>query len=218
MDFEEHSFLKCVPKVLEKMIFDTELSAKAIILSKKDLDTEIRDAVLQMDSHTLEAIGIYVLSLLFREDRKSLFVRAATFIDRLSQCIEFHITVIVQRKQHALGMSKENGSVKGMTKSPAQGAKRKQKDKKVSVKDESTSRTIAIYLMEFLIDRKILNVSEDFIEAEVSNRRGRYTKLKFLYVMCLFDISTLPVKNTLPMIVPPVDWRVKETFQRIKKD
>jgi hypothetical protein len=48
--------------------------------------------------------------------------------DRLSQCIEFHITVIEQRKLHALGIHKEYGSVKGMTKSPAQGAKRKQKD------------------------------------------------------------------------------------------
>lgn len=153
------------------------------------------------------------MSLLFSEDQKSLFVRAATFIDRLSQCIEFHITVIEQRKLHALGIHKEYGSVKGMTKSPAQGAKRKQKDTKVSVKDGSTYRTIAIYLMEFLIDRKILNVSEDFYEKE-SNRvvRGRYTKFQYLYVMCLFDISTLPVKITLPMIVPPVDWRVKDNF------
>jgi hypothetical protein len=36
--------------------------------------------------------------------------------------------VIEQRKLHALGIHKEYGSVKGMTKSPAQGAKRKQKD------------------------------------------------------------------------------------------
>jgi hypothetical protein len=53
MDFEEYSLLKSVPKVLEKLVFEYELSAKATILSKKDLDTEIRDAVLQMDSYTL---------------------------------------------------------------------------------------------------------------------------------------------------------------------
>lgn len=90
-----------VPDVFAMIIKKDEPSARDLILQKR-VGVNIQRVLKQLDEYTLEAVCVYVLSNLFNSGADSTLVRAATFIENLSYCIQYHYSVSSSRRM-ALG-------------------------------------------------------------------------------------------------------------------
>jgi DNA-directed RNA polymerase len=156
---------------------------EGIYNSKTTFSKEDIDMIESFGKYTLEAIIVYVLSIVFSSQESSSRVRAATLIDQLNQCV----------KQHAKHANKNTLS---------------NDDEHNQNDDDSAERFLfGQYLYNVMLEREIINEDCDTsIEEQTSKKKGKYYKVKHTYVCCNFDISLLPLKRNLPMVYPPLEW------------
>lgn len=78
------------------------------------------------------------------------------------------------------------------------------------------SYSIGSLLITFLLDRKLISLTNDLDQNHVlMKRKGSYFIPKNLYAVCCFDVSLLPIKFNLPMVCKPLDWgSVKKTCNK----
>jgi len=195
------------------------------LILQKRVGVNIQRVLKQLDEYTLEAVCVYVLSNLFNSGADSTLVRAATFIDNLSYCIQYHYSVSSSRRM-ALGerlSMEESVSTEGeQPKLTSFGTKSsKSKAKKVAPASKETDYLrIASYLLEFLQERGVVQLVDDINvkDTPVRKKKGSYYKESSLYVQCLFSLGLLPIMTHLPMIVPPLPWSIKHSALSKYKD
>jgi hypothetical protein len=92
------------------------------------------------------------------------------------------------------------------------------KVKKRAKKETHPHYVIASYFMNFIIERNLIaltnEINNSVEEVHRYKRKGEksssFTKMKSLYMECLFDLSILPMKMNLPMICPPGLYETKK--------
>lgn len=152
------------------MIHDDLPSARDIILRMKGIDDEVSVILNKFDAFTLELIAIHVFSQLFHEATDSTVVRAATFIDYLARLIKFQLSV---RNNISSTKSSESDNSEGSVKGSQKG-----KDNKVQTsKDSCPYIEIASYIVEFLIERNVIRLTDAIKqEAPIVKKGGKYIK------------------------------------------
>lgn len=200
LDYDEQGIYKTSRDLIQLMIHDNEPSVRDMILQMKGIADEVSVILNNLGGFTCEAIAIHVLSELFHETSYSTVVRAATFIDHLARLIKFNFTVSIEYiYSQNDDCDKNEGTFKGSTKI---------KDKKAH-KSECPYIKIASYIVEFLIERSIIRLTDEFTQdAPIVKKGSQYIQYKSKYVECLFDMRILPVKLNLPMISKPKAWEI----------
>lgn len=80
-------------------------------------------------------------------------------------------------------------------------------------------------LVEFLVERDMIELTHKFLDSinvikksgntplefpkQIKKKKGSYYRASTLFAECEFNTSLLPIKLSLPMVCPPVDWTYK---------
>lgn len=157
-----------------------------------------------------------MLSELFHEGADSTVVRVATFIDHLAKHIRFQLQVVIEERLESTQSSEglyTSYNYKGDNILSVKGAKKK---KAGAPPEEQTKGkispyiTIASHMVEFLIERNVIRLTDEFKqEAPIVKKGDKYIKYKSVFIQCLFDLKLLPIKMNLPMVSIPKQWEIE---------
>ncbi|KAI3666305.1 hypothetical protein L1987_89192 [Smallanthus sonchifolius] len=182
--FDEESIHITCNHIMKEIIDPKKESAKDYVLERitSDLDKSI---VSDMGQYTLEAIIVYVISLLYSSDTS--MIRVSTLIDQLDTHVRSH-SILINTKYNKKIEMKEVGQ-------------------KVVLGEHYP---IGVALIEFIVERGLMTIQlmdDKKSEVPIQKKKGKYYLPKLLYAIYNFDISLLPLKLNLPMICKPVDWQ-----------
>lgn len=199
--------------LVKMLIKEDEPSAKDY-LRKCQITPEDLDYLENFDQYTLEAIMIYALGYIFHGINESPAVRVSTLVEQLDSLTRAHARMLKERNislYYNKFKSIINNTVDNNLKpGPVVNKKRRDIDQKTGNKPKVYA--LGALLVEFLLDRKMITLSNDltFSETYVSKKRnGKYFIPKHLFAICNFDISLLPIKFNLPMVCRPLEWRAR---------
>lgn len=131
-------------------------------------------------------------------------VKTATILYQLAFHIHFHIEVVSGRMDGEAEVkpdTQEGGTQKGV--------------RKLSKKEIRTQMTdkfsLAKHLLEYLLERSFIGIVETLQDGKEPQRvKGQFIVKSTLYIEPIFSINILPTAMNLPMVCPPVDWRVAD--------
>nr|BAD66746.1 orf185 [Beta vulgaris subsp. vulgaris]BAD66786.1 orf185 [Beta vulgaris subsp. vulgaris] len=158
-------------------------------------------------------------------------VRLSTLVEHLDSLIRTHARLMKDRNRplsHEKCKSTNvneivmDGSKKKTTTSPSKSKKKETKTGCISDKERlkmaSSKYNIGSLLVEFLLNRKIITLSNE-IGYSYDNKKkdASFYSKKTTYVICNFDLGLLPIKLNLPMVCKPRDWDVIPQLKRLNK-
>jgi len=191
-----------VPDLIKLLISPDKVCAKDYLKSCS-LSSDDLSYLNYFDHYTLEAIMIYVLGSLFNCLHESPAVRVSTLVEHL----DTYVQAMVYKDRHiALSPSMSNKPLIVNTDNKEQAP-----DNTEQATDKKTPAKCAIgsLLVEFLVDREVITLSNDLSFTDIyvaKKKKKKYYIPKSIYAICNFDISILPIKLNLPMVCKPVDW------------
>ncbi|GLU24484.1 hypothetical protein SLE2022_404150 [Rubroshorea leprosula] len=193
MVFNEKNVYKSTPNIIRMLIRKNEECAKDYLRGRL-LDKADMELLSEFGQYTIEALIVHVLSMVFNSLENNSIIRVASLVEQLESSV---------RKQAALLKSsrcKKNFSM--VT------------DKVYQVKKErKSSKLVMMYpfgssLVQFMEERELITLMSDMNGTiPVKKSKGSYYLPSYLYAVCNFDISLLPIKLNLPMVCKPLDWR-----------
>ena len=207
------------------MISKEKSSAKEFLKNSRILSSDDIDCISHFDQYTLEAIMLYVLSTLFNCINDQPAVRVSTLVDHLNMMVKIQAKLLNERnitltpsqsnkedntykdtsnKEHDTDKKKSTSDKKDKKNSTS-----KDTDKKDKKKSTSSEYAIGSLLVEFLVDRRLIILSNELCFTDLDaakKKKGKYYYPKTLYATCNFDLSLLPIKLNLPMVCKPQDW------------
>jgi DNA-directed RNA polymerase len=174
---------------MHQLIDPTKTNAKDFVLERLTSEHE-KEVVASMGQYTLEAIIVYVVSLLYSSE--SSMVRVSTLIDHLDRQVRSHSLISMLRS-----------------------LQKKQKPK-IEMKEVGSNVVLGVHypigvaLMDFIVDRKMMSIQlidDRKSDVPIQKKKGKYYIPKLLYAIYNYDISLLPLKLNLPMVCKPVQWQ-----------
>lgn len=195
MVFKELNVYKSTPNIIRMLIRKNEECAKDYLMGRL-LDKDDMELLSEFGQYTIEALIVHVLGMVFNNHEYNSFVRVASLVEQLESSV---------RKQAALLKSSRCKKDFSM-------ATDKVFQVKKSGKGRKSSKLVMMYpfgsgLVQFIQERELITLMSDMSgTAPVKKSKGSYYLPSYLYAVCNFDISLLPIKLNLPMVCKPLDW------------
>ncbi|XP_070045570.1 probable DNA-directed RNA polymerase [Nicotiana tomentosiformis] len=183
------SMFEATPIIINLLIKTNAPSAKEYLKGSNKLTSEELAVLNLFHQYILEGIIVYIFGYIFNSINESPVVRLSTLVDQLDSMSRIHVRLLFERKKASVG-------------SDAAG---------VVVPDSANTKNIGCLLVEFLLDRNVITISNDlsFTAKRVDKKeKGKYYKQKPSHVICNFDISILSIQLNLPMVCRPKSWDV----------
>lgn len=191
MHFDEESVFKSTTNILKMLIDPDKESARDFLRGKLTSEDDLA-LVAEFGQYTLEALIVHVLCVLFSSADSNTMIRVASLVEQLEGNTRSQAKIVRQRRFNA----------KGGVESPGQ-----------SLDSGRKSRLDKMYpigtgLVEFMEQRGIITLATDSSgSTRVMKKEKSYYLPLTTYVVCNFDISLLPIKLSLPMVYPPLEWK-----------
>lgn len=192
MSFDEKSLYKSVQNVVKLLIRKKEPSAKDFLKTKLDINSYEYQLVTEFGQYTIEALLVHTLGALFSAIAPTSMVRIASLIERVDATVRAQALLIRRGKDNS-PLTEEGAVIP-------------------KVKKEAYAFGTA--LVQFMLDRGLLHSIDNPKESvPVNKKKGKYYIPQPIYVACAFDPSSLPLKLSLPMVFPPLDWECDEYIE-----
>jgi hypothetical protein len=96
-----------------------------------------------------------------------------------------------------------------ITRDNIHGSKRKEPKKRKQPREQKADQLFAIgrILLNWLLNKELVCIYQADVDIKMGEK-DRYLQ-KPSYVRCLFDIKLLPLNVTLPMVHPPLEWKIR---------
>lgn len=202
-NYDDHkNIYQIAPDLIRILIKENEPSAKDFLKSCS-LSSDDLSNLDYFDQYTLEAIMLYALGSLFHCIHDSPAVRVSTLVEQLDSLTKSHARLMKDRNLSLKPNRMKSNYANTDNKEQATDKKKQATDKKSKV------YALGALLVEFLVERKMISLSNDlsFTEIYVSKKKkGKYYIKKNGFAICHFDISLLPIKFNLPMVCKPKNW------------
>jgi len=174
MKFDESTIYKS--NLIKILIQKDRVSAKDYLLEK--LADDEKQMLDEFGQYTLEALIIYVMSLLF--STAETMVRASSFIDQLNSSVRTHSRLLNSHSSRTSSVQLES----------------------------KNQYSFGVFLLEFMKERELVSIMTIESGGGVKKKsKGSYYYPSNVFIVCKFDLSLLPIKLNLPMICPPLDWQ-----------
>ena len=190
LSFDEASIHKASGNILKKLISPKLPSARDFIKSHPSIKLNDEDLKLlsEFGHYTIEAIIVYVISLVFKPDNWSSLIRLSTLIEQFESAVRHQGKLLASRNQNnPLPRSDPDAAERARAEYPFGRA-----------------------LAEFTSERGLIyfdNTGASPVEIKVQTNKGKYYLPKNIYVIANIDLAILPIKLNLPMVCPPLDWK-----------
>ncbi|PIN11729.1 hypothetical protein CDL12_15666 [Handroanthus impetiginosus] len=196
--FDEYSMFKSVPNLIKLLIRNNAVNAKDFLKARVcDDDIELLSVFGQ---YTIEALIVYVLSMLFSpvQDPSNPAIRVSTLVEQLESSVRTQAALLKHRKCYQ-PFSKINQNKE-------ENISRNERSKRSKLEQKYPFGT---GLVEFMEERGVIKLSNDLSGTVrvAKKKNGSYYLPSYLYAICIFDMSLLPIKLNLPMVCKPVDWK-----------
>lgn len=230
MNFSEENIYASCPNIMEMMIKPLLPNAKEFLLKKYKVDKvgdrinilrsededrlsneekkkvlsllteEDKELLSEFGQHTIECILIHTLCYLFNIENS---VSVASLIDRIESSIRQHVKIHRDNRNLSKKINLD-----------------KEEDKR---RKNLVEYPFGTALVEFLISRNVIVITQknldDIQSCEMDEgipnkfiksikKKGKsFYRDKSNFAECTFNTALLPVKLSLPMVFPPLDWK-----------
>ncbi|KAG6621672.1 hypothetical protein I3842_Q008800, partial [Carya illinoinensis] len=192
--FDEKSIFNTVPDIIRILIRDNEESAKDY-LRRRPLEKDDIELLSEFGQYTIETLIVYVLSLFFHSVESNTLIRVASLVEQLESSVRHHASLLKSGRCKISYSSATNDFQVNMS-----GTDRKRQNLVMMFPFGSG-------LVQFMEERKLISLMSDLSgSVRVMKKKGSYFLPSYLYAVCNFDISLLPIKLNLPMVCKPRDW------------
>lgn len=202
MHFDEESLFHSTTNILKIMIDPEKESARDFLRTKLTSEEDL-SLIAEFGQYTLEALIVHVLCVLFSSADANSMIRVASLVEQLEGNSRSQAQLVRQRRFKAKrgvespGQSQDSGGKKRLAK----------------------MYPIGTALVEFMEERGLIRLATDSSgSSRVMKKEKSYYLPMTLYVVCNFDISLLPIKLSLPMVSPPLEWKTATDNARSLSD
>ncbi|KAK1572956.1 hypothetical protein Q3G72_035337 [Acer saccharum] len=192
MIFDEESMFKTTPNIIKILISNDKESAKDYLRNRALSEDDI-ELLSEFGQYTIEALIVYVLSMVFTSHDSNSMIRVASLVEQLDSNVRLQATLLKCRRckqsfSTALDKVQKSG-----------------KDKRSKLE---MMYPFGSGLVQFMEERGLITLISDLRgSVRVKKKQGSYFLPSTLYAFCNFDISLLPIKFNLPMEAQAKDLR-----------
>lgn len=224
--FDEESIFSTVPNIIKILIHEDKECCKDVLKNQLEKQEDI-DLISEFGHYTIEALIVYEISSLFSAQEVSAVVPTSTLLDRLERSVRTQALLLKGRRILNKKFSQSTGqSLSAVEEDGSLSAKDlkaedlNQKSKKQNKKKKIDKFPIGSRLVSLMVERELIVITNSLgidpnkkmeknkkVKGQNDkNEKGSYYIPKRSYVICNFDISSLPMRINLPMVYPPIAW------------